>query len=208
MILINLLPHREEARKRRKQLFNSMLGLAAVGGLVLGGLAYAFYQYQVDNQVQVNNFIQAENSKLDVKIKDILDLEAEIAALRDRQNAVESLQQQRNDPVQLFNGLAGKIPDGVYLTGIKQTNEVVAIQGVAQSNERVSEFLRNLRDLPTLAKSPQLDETSATEVLLSNKTKSRVYNFKMALTLKKPENPADKKPAAPKPVPASSASKG
>ena len=203
MILVNLLPHREEARKRRKQTFNAMLGLAAVAGLVMGGLVWKYYDYQINVQEEVNQFIKAENAKLDDKIQEVKDVEAEIAALRERQQAVESLQQERNDPVLLFNELTSKMPDGMYFTSLKQTGALVSLEGVAQSNERVSEFLRNLRDSPLFAVQPKLEQTLVQEVTLSNKSKHKAYNFKMVLTLKKPENPDAKKGAPGRPAQAS-----
>ena len=199
MILVNLLPHREETRKRRKQTFNATLGLAAIAGLLIGGLVWKYYDYQINTQDEVNLFIQNENKKLDEKIKEVKDVEAEIAALRDRQKAVESLQQERNDPVMLFNELTSKMPDGMYLTSLKQTDAVVSLEGMAQSNERVSEFLRNLRDSPLFAVPPKLEQTLVQEVTLSNKSKHQAYSFKMLLTLKKPEKPEDKA-AAKKPA--------
>ncbi len=208
MILVNLLPHREEARKRRKQAFNAMLGMAAALGLALGGLVWFYYDRLISNQEEVNTFIKAENAKLDIKIKDVEGVEAEIAALRDRQQAVESLQQERNDPVKLFNEVSSKMPDGLYLSTIKQVNEIVSLEGVAQSNERVSEFLRNLRDSPLLAKPPQLEETKAQDITLSNKNKGKAYGFKITLTLKKLEKADPKKvPAGKAPAPGASASK-
>lgn len=199
MILVNLLPHREETRKRRKQTFNATLGLAAIAGLLIGGLVWKYYDYQINTQDEVNSFIQNENKKLDEKIKEVKDVEAEIAALRDRQKAVESLQQERNDPVMLFNELTSKMPDGMYFTSLKQTDAVVSLEGMAQSNERVSEFLRNLRDSPLFAVPPKLEQTLVQEVTLSNKSKHQAYSFKMLLTLKKPEKPEDKA-AAKKPA--------
>lgn len=196
MILVNLLPHREEARKRRQQTFNAMLGVAAVAGLLAGGLVWKYYDYRIQAQEEVNSFIQAENAKLDEKIKEVKDVEAEIAALRERQQAVESLQQERNDPVMLFNELTSKMPDGMYLTSLKQTDAVVSLEGMAQSNERVSEFLRNLRDSALFAVPPKLEQTLVQEVSLSNKSKHQAYSFKMLLTLKKPENPDAKKAGA------------
>ena len=208
MILVNLLPHREEARKRRKQAFNAMLGMAAALGLVLGGLVWFYYDRLISNQEEVNTFIKAENAKLDIKIKDVEGVEAEIAALRDRQQAVESLQQERNDPVKLFNEVSSKMPDGLYLSNIKKVNEIVSLEGVAQSNERVSEFLRNLRDSPLLAKPPQLEETKVQDITLSNKNKGKAYGFKITLTLKKLEKTDPKKvPAAKAPASGASASK-
>ena len=197
MILVNLLPHREEARLRRKQAFNALIGMAAVAGLVLGGLCWVYNSMRISDQEEVNAFIVAENARLAIKIKDVEGVEAEIAALRERQKAVESLQQERNDPVKLFNELSAKMPDGLYLNNISQNNEFVEVHGIAQSNERVSEFLRNLRDSELLAKSPQLDETIVQDItLLSKNSKSRAYSFKMVLTLKKPEKPEFKKAQA------------
>ena len=196
MILVNLLPHREEMRKRRKQAFLILLGLAAGTGLILGGLVWKYYDLRIDTQEKVNKYIQAENTKLDSKIKEVQGVEAEIAALRDRQQAVESLQQERNDPVKLFNELAAKMPDGMYFTSLKQSDATVNLEGVAQSNERVSEFLRNLRDSPLFAKPPQLEQTLVQEISLSNKSKSRAYGFKMVLTLKKPEKSEFQKAAS------------
>ena len=180
MILVNLLPHRAESRKRRKQAFNALLVMSAIAGVALGGLGWFYYNLRIGVQEDVNSFIAAENAQLAIKIKDVEGVEAEIAALRERQKAVESLQQERNDPVKLFNELSAKMPDGLFLTSIKQTDEQVVVQGIAQTNERVSEFLRNLRDSEILAKSPQLDETIVQDVTLSNKNnKSRAYRFKM-----------------------------
>lgn len=196
MILINLLPHREEARKRREQDFQVRLLLAVIAGLVLGGLVWKYYDYQINVQEEVNQYIEAENKKLDEKIQEVKDVEAEIAALRERQQAVEGLQQERNTPVKLFNELAAKMPDGMYFTSLKQTGAAVNLEGVAQSNERVSEFLRNLRDSPLLERQPQLDQTLIQEITLSNKSRSRAYAFKLVLTLKRMEEADQKKGAA------------
>jgi len=196
VILINLLPHREEARKRREQDFQVRLLLAVIAGLVLGGLVWKYYDYQINVQEEVNQYIEAENKKLDEKIQEVKDVEAEIAALRERQQAVEGLQQERNTPVKLFNELAAKMPDGMYFTSLKQTGAAVNLEGVAQSNERVSEFLRNLRDSPLLERQPQLDQTLIQEITLSNKSRSRAYAFKLVLTLKRMEEADQKKGAA------------
>lgn len=193
MILVNLLPHREEARKRRKQTFNLHLALAALVGLVLGLLGWMYYDQQISAQEATNRFIVAENAKLDEKIKEVIEVEDEIKALRDRQLAVESLQQQRNDPVKLFNEITSKMPDGVFLTAIDQKGDVVNLQGVAQSNERVSEYLRNMKDSELLARQPQLVESLVQEVTLSNKRATTAHGFKMALTLKKLEQEEGKK---------------
>jgi type IV pilus assembly protein PilN len=90
-----------------------------------------------------NAFLKTEIAQLDVKIKDIADLKAEIEALKARQNAVENLQTDRNVPVYLLNELVKQTPEGVYLTTVRQLGTVVTLTGKAETNERVSEFLRN-----------------------------------------------------------------
>ena len=155
-----------------------------------------------------NAFLTSEIKKLDEEIKEVATLQEEIAALKARQQAVENLQADRNLPVHLLNESVMQLPDGIYLKGIKQENQNVLLSGVAQSNERVSEFLRNLQDSPLFAKQPQLEQTLAQEVPLSNKSKSRAYGFKMVLTLKKPEKSEFQKAASGKPAQApASASK-
>ncbi len=105
--------------------------------------------------------LQTEIKRLEGQIKDIATLQAEIAALRARQQAVEDLQADRNMPVHLLNELVKQLPDGVYVSSLKQENQVVTIQGTAQSNERVSELLRNLgSNSPWLTK-PELIEITA-----------------------------------------------
>ena len=144
MILINLLPHREEKRKRRKAAFFVGLGMSFVVGLLIAAFIYLLLQQLTAAQVQRNDFLKAEITKLDIQIKDIATLRAEIDALRARQRAVENLQSDRNTPVHLLNELAKFTPEGVFLQSMRQTGKVVVIAGVAASNERVSEMLRNL----------------------------------------------------------------
>ena len=183
MILINLLPHREAARKRRRDAFNVTLGLALVVGLVMAGLIYLWYQAQISDQQGRNAYLQGEISKLETQIKEIANIEAEIAALKARQNAVENLQADRNLQVHLLNELVKQLPDGTYITSLKQENQSIAITGVAQSNERVSELLRNLTDnTPWLAK-PDLVEITAGTVALGPRDQRRVANFNVRFRL-------------------------
>jgi type IV pilus assembly protein PilN len=183
VILINLLPHREAARKRRREAFFISLGAAAVvGGLIAGGI-YGWYAAQIAGQQNRNETLQAEIKKLDGQIKDIENLEAEILALRARQQAVEDLQADRNLPVHLLNELVRQLPDGVYLTGVKQENQVITISGMAQSNERVSELLRNLSGKSQWIARPDLSEITAASVQLSARDTRRVSNFTMRVRL-------------------------
>ena len=183
MILINLLPHREAARKLRRDTFNAMLGLAAVVGLVIGGGVYLWYQNQISEQQSKNAFLQREIKVLDDQIKEIATIEAEIAALTARQKAVEDLQADRNLPVHLLNELVKQLPDGVYVTNLKQDNQSVTIQGVAQSNERISELLRNLADNTPWLSKPDLVEIVAGSVALSARDQRRVANFNLRVRL-------------------------
>ena len=183
MILINLLPHREAARKLRRDIFNISLGVAAVVGGVIAGLIFLWYQAQISEQQGKNKILQTEITRFDEQIKAIAGLEAEIAALRARQQAVEDLQADRNLPVHLLTELVNQLPDGVYIASMKQDNQTVTLQGVAQSNERVAEFLRNLgSNTPWFAK-PELVEIVAGTVTLPPKDLRRVANFTIRVRL-------------------------
>lgn len=194
MILINLLPHREAARKRRRENFYASLGAAALIGGLLAGAGYVWLQTQITEQQSKNGLLQAEIKKLDDEIKEISTLQAEITALGARQQAVEDLQGDRNLPVHLLNELVRQLPDGVYLTSMKQDNRIVTLQGMAQSNERVSELLRNLGNSSPWLVKPELVEITAATVALSQRDQRRVANFTVRVGVKRPTD--DKKPAA------------
>lgn len=189
MILINLLPHRQEKRQRRKIAFFAGLGAAAVAGLVIIALWWFVLQHLISNQQQRNQFLSAEISRLEAQIKDIATLKAEIEALKARQKAVEDLQTDRNVPVRLLNELVKQTPEGVYLTSIKQTGNVVAVNGVAQTNERVSEFLRN-----TAYGSEWLTRPELVEIRVggqgAGRDARRLFDFSMRLNLKQPADAA------------------
>jgi type IV pilus assembly protein PilN len=186
VILINLLPHREAARKRRKEAFFVTLGAAALLGGLICGAVYVWYQAQISSQQSKNVFLQSEIKKLELQIKDVATLQAEIAALRARQQAVEDLQSDRNMPVHLLNELVKQLPDGVYVTALKQDGANLSIQGVAQSNERVSELLRNLSNISVWLARPELVEIVASSISLTPKDQRRVSNFLIKAQLRKP----------------------
>ena len=205
MILINLLPHREASRKRRREVFYATLGLSAVVGVVIAGLVFLWLQNEISNQQAKNTILKTSITQLEGQIKEISTLQSEIAALRARQQAVEDLQGDRNLPVHLMNELVRQLPDGVYLTSMKQENQTVTLQGMAQSNERVSELLRNLgNNSPWLVK-PQLIEITSGTVALSPRDQRRVAVFKMSIGLKRPTD-VDKA-AAPAAIPQAAAAK-
>lgn len=186
MILINLLPHREAARKRRKEAFFVTLGAAALLGGLICGAVYVWYQAQISSQQGKNTFLQSEIKKLELQIKDVATLQAEIAALRARQQAVEDLQSDRNMPVHLLNELVKQLPDGVYVSVLKQEGVNLSMQGVAQSNERISELLRNLANNSVWLHRPELVEIIASSVSLTPKDQRRVSNFSIRAQLRKP----------------------
>jgi type IV pilus assembly protein PilN len=187
IVLINLLPHREATRKKRREAF--YVGVVAsilVGGLVLA-LGYTVLSEMITQQQSRNDFLKAENTKLDGQIKDIASLKAEIEALRARQDAVESLQADRNLPVHLFDDLTQDTPAGVQLSQIRQDGATVLIQGVALSQERVADFLRNLSRPSGWLEKPELIEIRSQISPASAGNAARVVaQFQLRATLKRP----------------------
>ena len=194
MILINLLPHREAARKRRREHFFTVLGASALLGFLVASAIYLWLNAQISAQREQNDYLQGEITKLETEIKEISTLQGEIAALKARQQAVEDLQGDRNMPVHLLNELVRQLPDGVYLASMKQADRSVTLQGMAQSNERVSELLRNLGNNSPWLEKPELVEITAGTVALSARDQRRVANFTMRIGLKRPTDA--QKPAA------------
>lgn len=183
MILINLLPHREEARKRRKEAFQATMFASLLLGLVIAGAIYWWFQMMITDQQSKNTFLKQEITVLEGQIKEIASIEDEIASLRARQKAVEDLQSDRNLPVHLLSELVTQLPDGVYITAIKQAEQTITMQGMAQSNERVSELLRNLAtNTPWLAK-PELTEIVSNTVALTPRDQRRVSSFNLRFQL-------------------------
>ena len=185
MILINLLPHREAARKRQQDRFYATLGFSVLLGVLICIGIYSWYVAKIDAQQGKNAFLTAEIKRLDIQIKDIATLQAEITALEARQNAVEDLQGNRNLPVDLLTELVRQLPDGVYINSMKQENQTILITGVAQSNERVSELLRNISNNSATLTKPDLVEITATTIALTPRDQRRVSNFSMRLGLKR-----------------------
>ena len=183
MILINLLPHREAAKKRRKEAFQVNMVMAAIAGLLIAGLIYWYFQIMIEGQQNKNNLLRSEIKVLETQIKEIDGLEAEIAALRARQKAVEDLQSDRNLPVHMLNELVKQLPDGVYLSSIKQDGLLVTMQGTAQSNERISEMLRNLTEGTAWFSKPELMEIVAKTVDVTAKDKRRAAAFTLRVNL-------------------------
>ncbi|KAI3592000.1 Type IV pilus biogenesis protein PilN [Cupriavidus sp. U2] len=191
---VNLLPY-HEARKaaRRKKVYSMLGGAAGAGALVV--LIGGFYiDSKIDEMTHLNQTLTAENARMDGQIREVTTLKKDIEALLDRQRAIESLQAERNMPVQLLEELVRQVPEGVYLTTLKQSGDTFVITGVAQSNERVSELLRNFSQVQWLDHA-ELVESKAIMMTNNLREQRRLFDFSMRFAYRAPEQPADKKRA-------------
>jgi type IV pilus assembly protein PilN len=159
---INLLPHREQARKVRRREFMVGAGGAVVLAIIVAGVGKVVYQTWIDAQLEKNNILKKEIVQLDSEIADIQDLEARKQRLVARMDIIEKLQRKRPEIVHQFDELVRTVPDGVYLTGIKQNGKKLEIHGVAQSSTRVSTFMRNI-DSSTWMDNPELQVVEASK---------------------------------------------
>ncbi len=198
MILINLLPHREEKRRQRKRAFFAGLGVAAVVGVLAAGVWYLVLEQMTAAQQARNAFLGAEIKRLEAQIKDIADLKTEIEGLKARQKAVEDLQTNRNMPVYLLDELVRFTPEGIYFTAIKQVGDQVTVTGIAQTNERVSEFLRNTQNQSKWLRKPELVEIKAVSLPPSagSREQRRLFDFSVRVLLTQPAAQAPAVPAS------------
>ncbi len=157
---INLLPHREQARKIRRREFMVGAGGAVVLAIMVAGVGKVVYSSWIDGQLEKNNLLKKEIVQLDSEIADIQDLEARKQRLVARMDIIEKLQRKRPEIVHQFDEMVRTVPDGVYLTGIKQNGKKLEIHGVAQSSTRVSTFMRNI-DGSTWMDNPELQVVEA-----------------------------------------------
>ena len=211
-IRINLLPHREMRRERRKKDYVGLLAFVGIGAAAAAVVVALGIDQRIDAQRARNDFIRAENAKLDEQIKEIATLRAEIDALRARQYAVESLQANRTIPVHLMDELVKHTPEGIYLKTMRQDERKITLTGYAQSNERVSELLRNLANRTPWLERPELVEIKASRVggASAPKDARRVFEFSLNALIKTTEpqqrGPAPKTTSAPATLAAAGAS--
>jgi len=198
MARINLLPWREERRKQRQKETGLMLGAAAIGALLLSFVIVSYYNGQIDGQNERNTFVQGQIDEVKKKNEEIKLLEAKKAKLLARKEVIEKLQANRSQMVHLFDSLVRTIPDGAVLTSIKQDNETLTLEGRAQSNARVSTYMRNLEGSGWMTK-PDLSIIEA-----KGGDKGLPYEFKLQVQLANPNAPKDEdgdgvpdEPAAP-----------
>lgn len=170
---INLLPHREMRRERRKKDFVRLTAIVGVAALAAAVLVALGIDQAIESQRARNDFIRAENAKLDAQIKEIASLRAEIDALRQRQDAVENLQANRTVPVHLMDELVKHTPEGIHLRTMRQDERKVTLTGYAQSNERVSELLRNLANHTPWLERPELVEIKAVRLATQGAAKGK-----------------------------------
>ena len=196
MVRINLLPHREAKRKQKQAAFIALMALGGLVGVALVLLVGAYNASRIATQNERNLVLKNANAELDKKISKIASLKAEIEALKARQQAVEDLQGDRNQPVYLLDELVRQTPDGVYLKSFKQEGQRVLLNGYAQSQERVAELLRNLSGSSPWLERPDLTEVRAA-TLAQSKTGRKVVEFTLNVAIKRARAEDDDKDAKP-----------
>jgi type IV pilus assembly protein PilN len=162
MAHINLLPWREGLRKQKQQDFLALTGMFAVVAAIIIGIWHVYNNQEIDRQLSRNKFLEDQIVFLDKRIAEISELEKEKQRLLDRMRAIERLQSNRPLIVRFFDELVNSLPEGVSVMKLSQQGNNVTIDGVAQSNARVSSFMRNLEASDWLA-NPRLDIIQATD---------------------------------------------
>lgn len=189
MIRVNLLPHREQKRKARREQFYALSGLMLVLAGVIWFLGYTILNGYLSAQEDKNAFLKREIAALDKQIDEIKKLREQTDALLSRKQIIESLQANRTETVHLFNELAKQVPSGVYLRSVKQAAQKITLNGLAQSNAKVSTLMRNLDDSPVLEK-PDLVEIKAATV-----DKRRLSDFTLRIEFTRQQAGEDAKGA-------------
>ncbi|MBS0432366.1 MAG: PilN domain-containing protein [Proteobacteria bacterium] len=190
MARINLLPWRAERREQRKREFFMQLGAAALAAIVVAGLWYLFMDARISNQNGRNDYLSGEIKQLDAKITEIKDLQKTKSQLLARKQIIEQLQENRAQMVHLFDELVKTIPDGARLTSLKQNNQTLTLDGVAQSNATVAEYMRRIEA------SPWLGSTDLIKTENKHGDSRTPYEFELVVHLDKPKTDASAAPAA------------
>jgi len=181
MARINLLPWREERRKQREREFYAILGGAFAAAALVSFLLVMWFDGQIEGQKARNQFLQGQIQEMDKKLVEVQDLEKTRSKLLLRKQAIEELQANRSQMVHLFDDLVRTIPDGVRLSSIKQTGEILMLEGQAESNARVSNYMRNLEASAWMT-NPELQNVEA-----KGSDKRNRYSFILRVTIKKPQ---------------------
>lgn len=186
MVRINLLPHRQIKRAERQRQFNLMLAATAIAGAALVFMGQTYVSAQIDSQVSRNDRLNAANEKLDKEIAEIKDLKNQINSVLERKQVVENLQTDRSQGVVVLDELARQLPEGMFLTSIKQEGKTITLQGIADTNARVATLVRNLSSSAWMER-PRLIEIKA---VADKAAKAKQNNFTMTVNLKAP-NPEE-----------------
>ena len=190
MIRINLIPHREEKRKAKRQQFFLLAALMAVSGLAIWFVGHTVLAGYLSSQEARNAFLKEQAALLDKDLAEIKGLKEQSEALLSRKRVIESLQTNRTSTVQVFNQLTEIMPDGTYLRLLKQNGLKLNLQGYAQSNARVSTLMRNLEASPVFER-PELVEVKA--AVMGNNAR-RVSDFNLNVYLERPKSEEADKP--------------
>jgi type IV pilus assembly protein PilN len=182
MAKINLLPWRAERRRQREREFYLMLGAAAAIAVAVFGMWWYWMSLRIDNQDQRNAYLKEQINQLDSQLAEIKELDKTKSKLLARKQIIEQLQASRSQMVHLFDELVKTIPDSVRLSSLKQAGEVLTLQGVAQSNASVANYMRNLDNSKWLTRSDLIK----TEVKGADKRNR--YEFGVNVRLRPPEN--------------------
>jgi len=181
MTQINLLPWREQLREERKQRFFVLLVVVLLLAVGVIFLASQYFNTAIENQQARNNFIRAENTALDARIKEISELKTRRQQLIERMKIIQDLQGNRPIVSRIFDQVVRTIPDGVYFSSLKLTGKTVAIEGEAESNSLVSNLMRN-QDASEWLAAPNLTEVKA----VSADNTDQTSRFKMTVQQTKP----------------------
>jgi type IV pilus assembly protein PilN len=177
-VRVNLLPHREERRKRARQHFYILAGGTAIVGVLIVAAMHTYVGRLIEKQEDRNRFLKGEIAKLEKEIAEINSLRDQIQALLARKSIIETLQAERAQTVNLLDQLVKQTPEGVYLREVQQRGLRVNLVGYAQSNARVSTLMRNIDASPLLEKAELIEAKAA------NVDKRRVSEFTMFMSLK------------------------
>ncbi|TAN06437.1 MAG: fimbrial assembly protein [Rhodanobacteraceae bacterium] len=182
MAKINLLPWRAERRERRKREFFTHLGIAAVAAIVLVLLWGFWVSLRISNQNERNDYLKGQITQLDAKITEIANLQKVKDHLLARKRIVEKLQSSRSQMVHLFDQVVKTIPAGARLTALKQQGDKLTLDGVAQSNATVAEYMRNIEASPWMGPA-QLVKTENVHT-----DSNTPYEFELVVTLGTPKS--------------------
>lgn len=181
MAHINLLPWREEKRQERQQQFYVAMGITLAFAIVVFYIITSYMNGLLDEQTQRNTYLQQEIAKLDIQIKEIQDLEKKRDRLLARMQVIQDLQQSRPKVVKVFDSLVRTVPEGIHLQVLSREGDKLIVQGVAQTNARVSVFMNQLDN------DPEFTESKLRVVQRTSSRDDAIRQFTLEVTESKPE---------------------